>query len=42
MRGFPPRVNPFVLPGTAHATDVFGDRPDIAERIAVWLAEVLR
>jgi len=27
-----------VLPGSAHATDMLGEHPDLAERLAVWLA----
>lgn len=30
-------VELLVIPGEQHATDILEDRPDIAERIAVWL-----
>lgn len=31
-----------VLPGSRHATDILDAHPDVAERIAVWLAQRLR
>ena len=31
-----------ILPGTSHATDILQSRPDIAARIAVWLAAHLK
>lgn len=31
-----------IVPGTKHATDILEARPDVAERIAVWLARQLR
>jgi len=35
-------VEMVVLPGTEHAARILNSRPDIAERIAVWLATQLR
>ncbi|NNM34422.1 MAG: hypothetical protein HKO53_15195 [Gemmatimonadetes bacterium] len=35
-------VELIVLPGTAHATRILEARPEMAERIAVWLAQQLR
>jgi dienelactone hydrolase len=34
-------VETLYLPGSQHATEILVDRPDIAERIAVWLAAQL-
>jgi dienelactone hydrolase len=31
-----------IVPGTAHATDILAEVPDMAERIAVWLERRLR
>jgi cation diffusion facilitator CzcD-associated flavoprotein CzcO len=31
-----------IVPGTQHATRILGARPDMAERIAVWLEQHLR
>lgn len=31
-----------ILPGNSHATRILSDYPDVAERIAVWLAQRLR
>ena len=31
-----------VLPGTGHGTDLLAEYPDLAERIATWLAYRLR
>lgn len=35
-------VEMVIVPGTAHATDILSAHPDMAERIAVWLASRLR
>ena len=31
-------VELLVVPGRKHATDLLDDRPDLAERIAIWIA----
>ncbi len=31
-----------IVPGTRHATDILEAHPDMAERVAVWLAQRLR
>jgi dienelactone hydrolase len=35
-------VEVIIVPGTGHATDLLDEHPDLAERIAVWLAHRLR
>jgi dienelactone hydrolase len=35
-------VELLIIPGDRHATDILEDRPDIAERIAVWLERQLQ
>ncbi len=35
-------VELLIIPGDRHATDIFEDRPDIAERIAIWLERQLQ
>jgi dienelactone hydrolase len=35
-------VELLIVPGTRHASDILEEHPEMAERIAVWLAEALR
>ncbi|NNF03700.1 MAG: hypothetical protein HKN17_04460 [Rhodothermales bacterium] len=41
VRASSSRTEVLIIPGTSHATNILESRPDVAERIAVWLAHHL-